>query len=441
MKRGLGGMAEHRYWPALDGARGVAIAAVIAFHLGYLPGGWVGVDIFFVLSGYLITSLLLSEQARSGHVRLSAFWSRRARRLLPGLALLLVVLAVYASAGGPGVVAPQLRSPAVATLLYFANWQQVVAGHGYFAHFQALNPLQHTWSLAVEEQYYLVWPLVFVGLMRLGRRRSMRALVITTAVLATASAVWMGVAAHVLGANRAYLGTDTRMWELLLGGLGAMALRSDRSDRPARRPGLWTAAAAVGAGVVAVGIATGGGPPGWMWDGGLVAIAAGALAVVMGAVRLPAGPVARLLALGPLRWLGRISYSLYLWHWPVIVFVTTANTGLSGAGLLVCRLAAMTVAACVSFFAVEQPLRLARWNRWWRKALVPAGIIAVAAVVLAATGPPVEASTAPVRLPPPPARLTRQLRWRCRPEGSSPRRTPSGPGSWATASWPTVHRG
>ena len=130
-------MTEHRYWPSLDGVRGIAIALVVAFHLGFLGGGWVGVDVFFVLSGFLITSLLLSEQARSGQVRLRAFWARRARRLLPALLLLLVVLAVYALAGGPGVVPSQLRSPAVATLLYFANWQQIVAGHSYFAQFQA----------------------------------------------------------------------------------------------------------------------------------------------------------------------------------------------------------------------------------------------------------------------------------------------------------------
>src|SRR5665213_2577338 len=161
-------MAEHRYWPSLDGVRGVAIAAVIAFHLGYLGGGWVGVAIFFVLSGFLITSLLLSEEARSGKIGLGAFWARRARRLLPGLLFLLFVLGVYALVGGPGVVPSQLRSPAVATLLSVANWQQVAAGHSYFTQFQAVNPLMHTWSLAVEEQYYLVWPLVFLGLATLG---------------------------------------------------------------------------------------------------------------------------------------------------------------------------------------------------------------------------------------------------------------------------------
>jgi peptidoglycan/LPS O-acetylase OafA/YrhL len=393
-------MAEDRYWPSLDGVRGVAIATVIAFHLGYLGGGWVGVDIFFVLSGFLITSLLLSEQARSGRIRLGAFWARRARRLLPALALLLVVLALYMVARGPGVVPAQLRSPAVATLLYYANWQQIAAGHSYFAQFQAPNPLSHTWSLAVEEQYYALWPLLFLALVWIGRRRSMRALVIGTAVLATGSALWMGIAAHLFGPNRAYLGTDTRVWELLLGGLGAMALRSF-GPAPTRRPALWSGATVLAVGGVALGTTLGAGPPGWMWDGGLVAIATGVMVVVVGSVRHPEGPVARILALGPLRWLGRISYSLYLWHWPVIVLMTAQDTGLSGAPLLLCRLAAMLGAACVSYFVVEQPLRRADWSRAWRRALVPVAIVGVVGVVLASTVPPVEASTARVAPPAP----------------------------------------
>jgi peptidoglycan/LPS O-acetylase OafA/YrhL len=390
-------MAEHRYWPSLDGVRGVAVAAVIAFHLGYLRGGWVGVDVFFVLSGFLITSLLLAEAATTGEIRLRAFWARRARRLLPALLLMVGALAIYASAGGAGVVPAQLRSPAVATLLYSANWQQVVAGHNYFTQFQAVNPLMHTWSLAVEEQYYLVWPIVFFALAWLGRSRWLRTVVIGTTVVAGASAVWMGIAAHAFGPNRAYLGTDTRMWELLLGGLGAMALRS---AQPTRRPRLWSGATTAACGGVALGIAVGGGPPGWMWDGGLVAIVIGALVVVMGSVRRPEGVVARVLAGPPLRSLGRISYSLYLWHWPVIVLLTAARTGLSGASLVGCRLAAMLGTACLSYFVVERPMRRADWSRWWRRALVPAGIVGVAGVVLAATVPPVEASTARVVLAP-----------------------------------------
>ncbi|HVA04542.1 MAG TPA: acyltransferase family protein [Acidimicrobiales bacterium] len=390
-------MEEHRYWPSLDGARGVAIAAVIAFHLGYLGGGWVGVDVFFVLSGFLITSLLLAERDRSGRIRLGAFWARRARRLLPALLFLVFALGLYALLGGPGVVPSQLRAPAMSTLLYFANWQQIVAGHGYFAQFQAVNPLLHTWSLAVEEQYYLVWPLLVLGLVALGGRRWMRTLVVATGLLAVGSALWMGIAAHILGPNRAYLGTDTRVWELLLGGLGAMALRS---AGPTRRPGLWSAATMVGVAAVALGTALGTGPPGWIWDGGLVAIALGALVVVLGSIRHPEGPVARVLASAPLRWLGRISYSLYLWHWPVIVVLTTSSTGLRGAGLLSVRLATMLGASCVSYAAVEGPMRRIDWSLWWRRALVPAQIVAVAGVVLVATVPPVEASAARVRLAP-----------------------------------------
>ena len=145
---------------------------------------------------------------------------------------LLFVLGVYALVGGPGVVPSQLRAPAVGTLLYVANWQQLAAGHSYFAPFEAVNPLMHTWSLAVEEQYYLVWPLLFVGLWFLGRRRSLRALVIGASVLSVGSALWMGFAAHLVGPDRAYLGTDTRIWELLLGGLGRHGAAPGRPRPP-----------------------------------------------------------------------------------------------------------------------------------------------------------------------------------------------------------------
>ena len=341
-------MAERRYWPSLDGVRGVAIAAVIAFHLGYLGGGFVGVDIFFVLSGFLITSLLLSEQAGSGAIRLGAFWARRARRLLPALLLLVFVLGVYALAGGPGVVPSQLRSPAVATLLYFANWQQVVAGHDYFAQYQAINPLMHTWSLAIEEQYYLVWPLLFVGFVFLGRRRSRRVLVTGTALLATGSAIWMGVAAHVLGPNRAYLGTDTRMWELLLGGLGAMALQA---AGPLRRPTWWSAATVLGVGGVALGIALGGGPPDV--DVGRGArrhrhLRARRRGRVRPPPRGPGGAPAR-------RRPAALARSHQLLALPLALARHRAahhvDTGLTGAALLSCRLAAMVGAACGQLFA------------------------------------------------------------------------------------------
>ena len=396
------------HWPQLDGVRALAIAGVVAYHLGYLPGGWVGVDIFFVLSGYLITSILL---ATHGHPlkRLKGFWGRRTRRLLPAILLLLLVLSAYSWVGGAGLIPEQLRAPELATLFYTANWQQIVAGHGYFAQYSAPTPLQHTWSLAIEEQYYLLWPLLLAGLLLLtgsGRSRRRRAaLIVVTLSLAAMSAVWMGFAAHLYGANRAYLGTDTRAWELLLGGAMAMAWPP---GRPLRRRTWWAVAAAVGLAGVAVGASIAGGPPGWVWDGGLEAIAICAALLIVGSVGAPGGPVARFLTLDLLCWVGLISYSLYLWHWPVIVLMTPDTTGLSGVTLLVARLAAMLAAACTSYYLIERPMRRLDWRRLARGLRVPVPGFAMAGaaltavlIVVATVGPPVasSASVSTVALP------------------------------------------
>jgi peptidoglycan/LPS O-acetylase OafA/YrhL len=388
-------VATRQHLPQLDGIRAVAIAAVVAFHLGFLRGGWLGVDVFFVLSGYLITSILVADGRPIGTV--VAFWGRRARRLLPAVLLLLIVLSLYAWIGGPGLVPAQLRNPALATLFYVANWQQIIAGHGYFAQFTAPSPLQHTWSLAIEEQYYLCWPLV-LGVMLAARSARPRwprhSVAGATLVLALASLIWMGVAAHLLGPNRAYLGTDTRAWELLLGGAAAMVWPPGEPVRARRLPA-WSVAGVVGLVGVAVGASTASGPPWWIWDGGLGAIALCSTLLIVGSVRAPGGPVARVLSLRPVQWLGLISYSLYLWHWPAIVLMTAATTGLTGWQLLVARLAAMLAASCASFYLVERPLRRADWGALARRLRVPAasmataGVLATTAVIVAGTvGPP-----------------------------------------------------
>ncbi len=391
-------MPLRRYVPQFDGVRALAITAVVAYHLGYLRGGWVGVDVFFVLSGYLITGILLAGDR--SQMSLARFWGRRARRLLPAVLVLLAVLSVYAWAGGEGLVPAQLRAPALATLFYVANWQQIVAGHGYFAQFLSPNPLQPTWSLAIEEQYYLVWPLLVLGVTAGSRvrrlRRPDRLLLHLTVGLAVASAVWMGVAAHLLGPNRAYLGTDTRAWELLLGGAAAMVFPPGSETR---RPRLWSVLTVVGVAGVVLGAAEAGGPPWWIWDGGLVAIAGCAALVIVGGFRAPAGLAGRVLAFGPLRWLGLISYSLYLWHWPVIVLMTPAATGWSGWPLLVARLATMVAVSCASYYLIEQPLRRADWAGLHRRLHVPTvafaavGVAVTAVVIVVGTiGPPKAAS-------------------------------------------------
>jgi peptidoglycan/LPS O-acetylase OafA/YrhL len=396
-------VTTREYWPHLDGVRAVAITAVIAYHLGYLPGGWVGVDIFFVLSGYLITTILMSHAGRPG--RLSAFWGGRAKRLLPAVLLLLLTLSLYAWLGGTGLVPAQLRTPALSTLFYSANWQEIHAGHSYFAQFTSPSPLEHMWSLAVEEQYYLVWPLLLGVLVFATKSRwihhQRRTLVLATVTLAILSATWMGVAAHIYNTNRAYLGTDTRAWELLLGGAAALLWPP---GSPVSRHRTWTLLTGLGVAGLLAGTWSYGGPPGWVWDGGLVAFAVCAALVIVGGVRAPNTPFARFLALGPLRWVGLISYSLYLWHWPVITLMTQDSTGLSGAELLTTRLLAMLAAACASFYLVERPLRRADWGRLRQRIHVPApsfalaGLCATAILIIGGTVGPQRAESAQVSL-------------------------------------------
>jgi peptidoglycan/LPS O-acetylase OafA/YrhL len=410
-------VAIRRYVPQFDGVRALAICAVVAFHLGYLRGGWVGVDVFFVLSGYLITGLLLAADRLPGSP--VSFWGRRAKRLLPAVLILLAVLSAYAWAGGAGLVPAQLRAPALATLFYVANWQQIVAGHDYFARFLSTSPLQQMWSLAIEEQYYLVWPLLLAAVTAVTRSRRPsrrgRILLGVTVALGVASAVWMGVAAHRFGPNRAYLGTDTRAWELLMGGAAATVWPLGREATPGSRR-VWSALAVVGLAGVAVGASVASGPPEWIWDGGLVAIAGCATAVVVGSARAPAGPVARVLALRPLVWVGLISYSLYLWHWPVIVLMNPTSTGWTGWPLLVARLATMVALSCASYTLIERPLRRLDWAGLHRRLHVPTvgfagvGVVVTAAIIVAGTvGPPPATSGSVAAALPAPARTVTRV--------------------------------
>ena len=212
--------APLRHVPALDGLRGAAVAGVLLFHADHLLGGFLGVDLFFTLSGFLITTILLQEATRTGAIRLGAFWARRARRLLPALFALLIAVAVYAAVWARPTELGAIRSDAFATIGYVANWHSIFAGHGYWDLFAAPSPFRHTWSLAIEEQFYLVWPLLVLLLVRCVRsaRRRPPALFGVSVALAGASLVWMG-ALYRPGHDpqRVYLGTDTRVGSILLG--------------------------------------------------------------------------------------------------------------------------------------------------------------------------------------------------------------------------------
>src|SRR5436309_2477777 len=227
--------------PALDGVRAVAVLAVIGYHVGSrLPGGFLGVDVFFVLSGYLITTLILRERAARGRIDLARFWARRARRLLPAGLLLVAACALMTTHNVPVSEFEARRGDMLATVFYYANWHFIAASESYFALFVGRSPLEHTWSLAIEEQFYVLWPLLVmsIGLLRPGVRASLGLIVAGVA----ASAAWMVAIYDPTNPTRAYIGTDTRAHTLLIGALLAVVLfgrpgllTSDRARRHGRR--------------------------------------------------------------------------------------------------------------------------------------------------------------------------------------------------------------
>ena len=358
-----------RRFSALDGIRAFAVMAVIFYHAGisWVGGGLLGVDVFFVLSGFLITSLLCRELSRSATLRLGRFWAQRARRLLPGMIILLLGVAVYAYAFRDSVDLGLIRGDALSTLFYVANWHFIVADQGYFVQAAAPSPLLHTWSLAVEEQYYLVWPLVALFVVR---RFGIRALAVTAGVGVVASATLMG-ALYTVGTSvdRLYYGTDTRVQALLVGSLLG-AIGSHRGESFSILPDRWASSAWRRRLCVAVGLG-GAAYLVWAWHalqgqdpflyrGGFLVVALAAGAVIVACVTAPGALMARFLSLPVLVFIGRISYGLYLYHWPLFLVIDHGHTGLSGAWLLVVRLAVTFTVATVSFIFIEEPIRTRR---------------------------------------------------------------------------------
>ena len=401
-----------RYMPALDGLRALAVIAVLLYHadVGWARGGYFGVDAFFVLSGFLITGLLLGEWQATGHIDLKAFWIRRARRLLPALALVLAGVALYAAMAAYPVELAQLRRDGFSTLVYAANWNQIVSHQSYFEQFAAPSALRHTWSLAIEEQFYLLWPLVIFAVLR--RRISRRMLFAGCGVLALGSAVLMGALYQP--------GHDPS--RVVLRNRHACAVTADRRDaRRASSPGAsraWRAATAAvlhGAAIAAAcGLAfiwtTTSETDGWQYRGGF-ALAAVLVAVVIASVTLPGdtGPLGKLLSSAPLRAIGIISYGLYLWHWPVYVYLSEDRTGLDDTPLLLARVAVTFAAAGVSFLLIERPIRHGSFpiRRRTVRVAVPALAAALAGALVVSTAGAVPSELRPISAsqivaPPPP---------------------------------------
>lgn len=382
------------YVGALDGLRALAVIAVLLYHADvlWLPGGFLGVEIFFVVSGYLITSLLLAEYRENNSIRLKQFWQRRARRLLPALFTLVIAVLVYAVIFLPDEVA-SLRGDVLAAFTYVTNWYLIVAQKSYFEVMGRPSLLRHLWSLAVEEQFYLVWPLLFAFVLT---RFRPRAAVLLLMIGAAISALWMGAQFQPdTDPSRIYYGTDTRASGLLIGAalafVGSQAsarvkakkgqnklakiLKQNKSrriqkrKRPRGRDWLLD-----GIGVLAlVGLA--GACLFWsefdpfLYQGGMLLVAA-ATAFVIAAVVSETSPFfASVLSFGVLRRIGLRSYSLYLWHWPVFMLTRPQlDTTLEGMPLFVLRLALTFALAEISYRAIESPIRVGAlgklWNAW-----------------------------------------------------------------------------
>src|SRR5579872_3285834 len=396
---------KRHHVPALDGLRAVAVVAVIAYHLGFgwAGGGYLGVDLFFVLSGFLITTLLVEERTETGTLNLPGFWLRRARRLFPALVVVLGAIALYAALDPARQDISNLSGDVLSTMFYVANWHFIAAHSSYFARFASPSPLEHTWSLAIEEQFYLVWPLLLLMFAKVGGRQWRRVATFGTAALTVASVLAMGfLASGAHDVSRAYFGTDTRAFELMIGALLAFWI-----DRYALSgvPGSvvdWAAAAAIGLFIAACVLLSG--PPHWLFQGGLLVIAFLVAIVIASACRPGRGPLRTLLSLRPVRFIGRISYGLYLWHWPVIVYITSSTTGLPGWAVDVVRVAVMVASSTISYYLVELPIRRGRVGTL--RVSVAVTPVATGAVAIAlffspfvVPPPPASAATAPPATP------------------------------------------
>jgi len=413
--RPLGHIAE------LDGLRGLAVIGVLAFHADHLPGGFLGVDLFFVLSGWLITRLLLIETSTTGGVDLMAFWGRRMRRLLPAVLALLVVVSGYAWLWGNTASRVDTSDVGPWAQWYVANWHAIGDAGDYWALFSEPSMFDHLWSLAIEEQFYVVWPVAIALLWQRSRRPERTGWILMTSgvVLSTLLAV---VLAGSSGVTRVYMGTDTRAASILCGAVAAMPISARAMSRLMRtRSGPWVLWLAVGV-IALMWWRVDGATASWLFRGGLTAHAMLSAIAISGLVaRREAdirGLLSRVVAGRGLQWCGRLSYSLYLWHWPVYIVVAD-RTDLDGWRLTLVRVAATVVVSVTGYQLVEQYVRRrAQWAHgrrgtistavamaavsiWWVALPTPARLVAGVDATRVLAAPPTT-STAPASTTDPP---------------------------------------
>ncbi len=398
----------------LDGLRAIAVIAVMLFHadLNWARGGYLGVDLFFVISGFLITGLLVAESEATGRLNLGQFYWRRAKRLLPASWLMTIAATVAAALLAPDAL-PRLRGDALASFFYMTNWEMLWVNTSYFEAMGRPAMLQHLWSLAIEEQFYIFWaPVILFGLPRLGRR----GLALLAALLAASSVVWMAVLAAKIGwpeqgnGTRLYFGTDTHGFPLLIGAVLGLVWRPNGKPRPANpAEGEGVFLAGLGA-LAAMAVLMGflGEETLWLYPWGFL-LSAAASCVLIACATSHSAAFGRWLDWAPMRWIGERSYGIYLWHWPIFVLTRPdLDLRLDATEILVLRFALTIGISALSYRFVEQPIRHGALDRIWqslkrqeerthamRRAAVlglsaGAALVAVAAILIfAPASPPV----------------------------------------------------
>jgi peptidoglycan/LPS O-acetylase OafA/YrhL len=407
---------RERYMPGLDGLRAIAVLGVVFYHLrfGWAEGGLLGVGVFFTLSGYLITDILLTQVNRGG-IKLKSFWLARARRLLPALFLMLTVVMAWVTVIGPHQPA-DFRTAALSAVGYFNNWWLIFHHVSYFARFAPTSPLNHLWSLSVEEQFYIFWPfLLMLGIRFVPEVKSTTGVRPRLAGVALFGALCSGILMAALYSpsldpSRVYYGTDTRALELLMGAALAMVWPSHRLRSNIASQARWTIDAAGVAGLVVIGLmfqsVTEFSP--FLYRGGFAVLGLGS-ALAVAALAHPASRLGPIVGCRPMRWIGERSYGIYLWTLPIVVL--TSPQGAYGPSLprAALQVAAIMAVAELSWRYVENPIRhgalgrlLADWRagRWRRErlsrqvwALVGAGGLVVAFAVAGLAGVGVSSGT------------------------------------------------
>ncbi|GIG65024.1 acyltransferase family protein [Phytomonospora endophytica] len=370
--------------PDIEGLRAVAVLLVVAGHAGipWLKGGFVGVDVFFVISGFLITGLLVRELRGTGRISVTGFYARRATRLLPAATVVVAATLAASWLWLPGTRMAGIARDALASGVYAINFRLAATGTQYLNADAPPSPLQHFWSLAVEEQFYLLWPLLLIATAWGVRRRFRPRLIIATLAVLAAGSLWWSAAQTAVSAPWAYFGIHTRAWELAAGGLLALAAPAfAKLGRPFPALAGWLGLALVVAAAVRFDELT----P----FPGVAALlpVTGTVLVIAAGCAAPAEGAGRVLGLAPFRLVGRVSYGYYLWHWPILL-IAPAALGLTPSVPL--NLALMVAAfgvAIASYHLVEQPVRTRRvlTTRPWRGIGLGAGLTATAAAVAVVT--------------------------------------------------------